>query len=213
MAKRFASLHRELGAEYERSGIYPSALRQYRVARSFDPVDPRIEGLVGKMEDALAARETPDLEKLSRPAPKKAPPRPVRASKPGVSGVVKKIKARQDAESLSDVHYIRGGLYLESGDYRAAIREFEAVLVILPGYMDTIVMLGEARARMDSVVDTHLRKGISYFQKEEMVFAIKEWDAILALDPDHRRAADYKARAELILERLERIRERQGARP
>ena len=41
--------------------------------------------------------------------------------------------------------------------------------------------------------------------------AIKEWEAVLELDPSNKVAADYKDRAEVIMERLKRIREKQSS--
>ncbi len=211
-SKRLAAKHADLASEYERAGMYRAALHEYREARAFAPDDKRINDLIKKMEDAIAAHRAPDMAQLLK-AENKASARKSSAApkqnKP--AGTVGKLRASQEADELAGLHYTRGRLYLDQGDYPAAIREFEAVLVVQPGYMDTIVLLGDARSRMSDVVDRHLKQGISYFQKEEMALAISEWEAALTLDPANQRAADYKARAELIIERLEKIRERQGA--
>jgi len=75
--------------------------------------------------------------------------------------------------------------------------------------MNTTDLLARAKKERDKAVDIRFRKGIAYFQSEEMEMAIKEWEAVLELDPSNKVAADYKYRAEVIMERLKRIREKQ----
>ncbi len=116
-----------------------------------------------------------------------------------------------DPHTLETVNarYMKGRAYLDAGAFNEAIVEFEAVLEILPSDTDTKKLIAEAVRRFDEAVDLHFKKGISYFEKEEMALAIKEWDVVLALDPKHAKADDYKKRAGLIMERLEKIKKRQ----
>lgn len=104
--------------------------------------------------------------------------------------------------------YESGKVYLEAGDYPNAIEEFSSALKFVPNYLDAKDLLSTALKLKASAIEAHIRKGMDYFQTEEMDLAIEEWDAVLELDPMNKTALDYRARARTILERLEKIKDR-----
>lgn len=124
-------------------------------------------------------------------------------------GNEKQAKNEQSPEYYANRHYVKGKFYLESKAYGKAISEFNLTLKYVPSYMNTRELLARARSEMEKDIDRRLKSGIGYFQAEEMEKAIMQWDIVLGLDPGNRAAADYKHRAEVIMERLKHIRQKE----
>jgi tetratricopeptide (TPR) repeat protein len=174
--------HAEVGREYEKAGIRRSAISEYKKSVRLDPSNATARRRLARLGVAL-------------PSP--------RVSPDGTPVL--------DTHTLEAVNarYMKGKAYLDAGAFNDAIVEFKAVLEILPSDTDTKELMAEAVRRLDEAVDFHFKKGINYFEKEEMALAIKEWDTVLALDSNNVKAGEYKKRAELIMERLEKIKKRQ----
>jgi tetratricopeptide (TPR) repeat protein len=182
VSSKFSVHHAELGREYEKAGILRSAISEYKRSLRLDPSNAAVRRRLALLGAAL----------------------PTTRVSPGDNRIL-------DTHTLETVNarYMKGKAYLDAGAFNEAIVEFKAVLEILPSDTDTKRLMAEAGRRFDEAVDFHFKKGISYFEKEEMALAIKEWDIVLALDFDNVKADDYKKRAELIMERLEKIKKRQ----
>lgn len=185
--------HLEMAEDYERAGIPSRAIAEYGEALRFNPSSILARQRIDVLSDAMRSGEAPE------PPEKKtqAPPPPKKSWK-------------DDPEDLANLHYLKGKVYLESRAYARAIEEFTLAVRIVPSYMNAKELLERSKTERDKAVDKHLKKGIAHFQSEEMELAIKEWDMVLELDPSNRVAADYKNRAEVIMERLQRIRENQA---
>ena len=177
-----AARHASLGREYEEAGIIPAAISQYKLSLKLDPTSTAIGRRLALLE--AARREA------------------------GFFSWDKRAVFPETLETV-DARYMKGRAYLEVGDFKEAIVEFKAVLRILPSDTDTRRLLAAAGKGLSELVDLHFKKGINYFEKEEMFLAIKEWDIVLELDPGNVKADEYKKRAELIIERLEKIKKRQ----
>lgn len=185
ISMQLARRHMDIGEDLEKAGIYTRAVAEYRESLKYNPSNILALKRIETIEEALRSGEKPVSEKR----PKK--------------------NSKEEPEDLANTHYLKGKIYLDSRAYAKAIEEFSAVLKILPAYMNTAELLSRVKKERDKAVDARLRKGIAYFQNEEMEMAIKEWEAVLELDPSNKVAADYKYRAEVIMERLKRIREKQ----
>lgn len=215
---RAADKHVELGGMYERAGIPVLALREYAGAQRLNPASAFIERKVSGLTGVVAGPgrsyivDIDDIEQIIDRAPARYSTRPGTAKagpvyrKRGEAGGA----GEADIEALIAGHYARGKRLLAAGELRGSVAEFEVVLTLRPAYRDATALLGRARVALDRAVGLHLKRGIAYFQKEEMASAIRQWDAALRLDPENVVALDYKARAELIMERLEKIRKRQS---
>jgi tetratricopeptide (TPR) repeat protein len=189
ISMQLARRHMDIGEDFEKAGIYSKALEEYRESLKYNPSNILALKRIEVLSDALRSGDRPvQLEKKPRKSTKEDSP-----------------------EDLANTHYLKGKIYLDSRAYAKAIEEFSAVLKIFPAYINTDDLLARAKKERDKAVDAHFRKGIAYFQSEEMEMAIKEWEAVLELDPSNKVAADYKDRAEVIMERLKRIREKQPA--
>ena len=179
--------HMDIGEDFEKAGIYPGALKEYRKSLKYNSSNILARKKIETIGEAMRSGDKSDRNKVAKKA------------------------AKEEPEDLANTHYLKGKIYLDSRAYAKAIEEFTAALKILPAYMNTEELLVRAKRERDKAVDAHFRKGIAYFQSEEMEMAIKEWEAVLELDPSNKVAADYKDRAEVIMERLKRIREKQSS--
>lgn len=178
-----ARRHMELGEEYEKAGIYKKAMDEYKRSLELSP-NPLVALKLDDLFEVMKNGARPDSERSAR------------------------LKKEEDPEYAASLHYMKGKLYMDSKAYGKAIEEFNAIFKRVPVYLDAKDLLAKARKERDRAVDLHLKKGIGFFQEEEMEKAIKEWEAVLELDPANKTAADYKDRAEVILERLKSIRQK-----
>ncbi len=181
--------HTELGEDYENAGINAAAMREYEEAVRLNP------------SNHTAVARTRELRAYIEEGRR---PEPASTAKTQKSDVI------DDPSFTADMHYNKGRIYLSSGAYNKAIDEFNTVLKYVPGHVEAKRLLQRAKAERDLSISIHLKKGISYFEAEQMELAIKEWDIVLELDPDNKTAADYRSRADAILKQLKKIREKQS---
>ncbi len=192
LALKLSQEHMEMAEAYEKAGIIQKAMHEYRVALRYNPSNNW-----GKKKLALLGKISSG-EKPGEPMPR-------------LEEVKKKIrKARKNEmvpEEKAERHYVKGKLYLLSGKYNRAIKHFKAALRDMPDYKDADVLLRMARLERQHYIDFHIKRGVTYFQKEELDQAVKEWNKVLSMDPDNAEAADYKKRAETIQEKVKKIKD------
>lgn len=177
IALKISREHMEIAEHYYNSGIFHTALSEYKTALRYNPKNQYVKNRIA----FLSARLKPPAENS---------------------------KDSSSPATLANRRYQSGKVYLEAGDYPNAIEEFTSTLKFAPNYMDARELLSTALKYKAEAIDSHLRQGVDYFQTEEMDLAIEEWDAALELDPMNKTALDYRARARTILDRLEKIKDR-----
>ena len=173
-----AERYNAISEEYERANMFDLAAKNYRFALQFDPSNQVIQKRLKTAEQQ---------------------PAPSEEIKP------KKGKDAVKSEILAEGHYKKGAAFLEAKKYNMAITEFNITLKIVPSHTYAMSFLATAKKEREDAIDMHLKKGIDYFQKEELELAIKEWDAALDIDPWDKTALDYRARAEVILEKIKEV--------
>lgn len=197
--------HMDLAENYERAGIYKKAVAEYKKSLDYDPSNLNLSRRVAVLEEAIREGRQPDIESMGITEMRddmKAEKKPEKK---------KERSKAEDREHKANLHYTKGKYYLYARAYAKAVEEFDLALSYVPAYMNAEELLAVSEGERVKAVERHLRKGINYFQVEEMEFAIKEWEIVLQYDPDNKTARDYKYRAEVILERLKNIREKQQA--
>ena len=182
LSSRLSEKHRELAEEYEKASLYSLAANEYRLALKFDPTN---QSTRKKPIEERKEKETKPIEERNEKETKTV-----------------------NREAIAKKHYGKGVAFLESKQFAKAIDEFTSVMKLIPSYSDTEKLLASAKKERDEIVDAHLKKGIDYFQKEELELAISEWDLVLELDPFNKTAIDYKTKAETIKEKMKDIREK-----
>lgn len=185
--------HADLADDLEKAGIYGQAIEEYRAALRYNPSNSLAKGKIQSLTEAMNENKSADNKSVVQDRKRK--------------------DERDEPEYQANLHYMKGKMYYESKEWGRSVEELSAVLKLVPSYMNTKDLLVKARKERDAAVDRLIKSGISFFQAEEMEFAIREWDSALDLDPGNKTAADYRSRAEVIMERLKNIREKQEKRP
>ncbi|MBN1621958.1 MAG: PorV/PorQ family protein [Endomicrobiales bacterium] len=92
--------------------------------------------------------------------------------------------------------YERGVKYYERGDMINAYREFKGILSIAPGHKKAQEYLAKTELRVEEIqmkegIAEHLKSGEKYFHKNNLSDAQSEFEAILAVDANHKEAKMY----------------------
>jgi len=98
-----------------------------------------------------------------------------------------------------------------SGDPYAAIRNDMRALELAPEHGEARRHLAELRRRLSPDVARLIETGQGHYQQEELHSALDAWRRALLIDPGNEDARAYVARAELLLQNLERLRSEPGS--
>jgi tetratricopeptide (TPR) repeat protein len=172
------------------SGNYGSARAAFEEVLTLDAQNESARGYLSYI-DAIRAEE-------SRPGPKTAEvePRLVRAS---------------DQEIRAEGYHQNALAAERAGDPYASIRDEVRALELSPQHADARRHLTEVRARLTPEVPRLIEEGRNHYQQEELHSALDAWRRVLLIDPGNAEARDYVARAENLLQNLERLRAEPGA--
>jgi len=201
-----SSEHIAMGKLYEKEGVYSSAIDEFTIALTLNPANSKIEARLSALQAGdLAYLEEERVAFLKARRKREEKVREAETRKTRAKRRTVKEKLQATPETLAFEHYKKGVAHLDADKLAPAIEELEAVTKIIPSYRDAEALLDETRKRRDRDVDIYLKKGIAYFQEEELEKAIEVWDMVLELDPANETALDYKSRAERVMERLREI--------
>ena len=118
-------------------------------------------------------------------------------------------KAPTFSDEGSEIHSLttKGRSYLERQEYNDAIARFKAVLEIDPANQQVRALLAECERRQkeQQQIRALLAAGKEFFAKGEYQEALNNFEAILALDPNHAEANDFMARLQQISAQAEMI--------
>ena len=92
--------------------------------------------------------------------------------------------------------------YRDAGEVKKAIAAFEQAYQLVPEDPQTVKYLEETQDALKKLITAHLNEGIKLFNQDSLENAIIEWDKVLELDPSNRQAAEYKRRAQTMLNTL-----------
>lgn len=104
--------------------------------------------------------------------------------------------------SETDVLFQTAMTYREAGNLKKAIETFEQAYQLAPENSSVVENLEATRDELKKLITAYLNEGIKYFNQDALEAAILEWDKVLELDPSNRQAAEYKKRAETMLNTL-----------
>ena len=117
-----------------------------------------------------------------------------------------------DGDSLEYIHkshYELGMNLFKKKDYYAAMDQFRASI----RYRDDCTACVEYLHKSEELYkELHYKKGMQYYENEQLVKAIKEWELVTAVDPDYKKAGYHIDKAKVMLRKLEEIKksQRQG---
>jgi len=113
------------------------------------------------------------------------------------------------ADTASDIFNLldRGKNYLEKNEYGEALSRFRAVLQLNPDNRQARDLIAEVERKQKEQQEVLkvLSTGKRFLEKGEYHQALKTFQEVLALAPDHREARDFISKAQEIIKRLEAI--------
>ena len=113
---------------------------------------------------------------------------------------------RTAIEYLYKSHFEQAMALFEKEDYLSAKKEFEVCL----RYKQDSQQCREYAMKCEPMyMDLHYNRGVSYFGKEQLSEAIREWELVQAVDSGYKQAEDYISKAKALLKRLEEIKKAQ----
>jgi tetratricopeptide (TPR) repeat protein len=105
-------------------------------------------------------------------------------------------------EYLYRTHFEYAMVLFKNKDYLAAKKNFEASF----RYNKDCQKCHEYIKRSEeSYMETHYNRGLSYFGKQQLSEAVREWELVRAVDPDYKDVEKDIEKAKTLLERLENI--------
>lgn len=92
--------------------------------------------------------------------------------------------------------------FRETGNVKQAIATLEQAIQLEPQNAEIVAALEEARDELKKQITAYLNEGIKRFNQDALEDAIQAWEKVLELDPGNRQAAEYKDRAQSMLQTL-----------
>lgn len=117
------------------------------------------------------------------------------------------ISKRNEALSMINLKdlYEQGERYYNRGQFLQAMELFDRVLARDPNHAEAKRYLDNAQRQLNLVIEQHFNRGLSHYANEDYDNAIKEWDRVLALNPDHAQSRQYREQARQKLEALQKL--------
>jgi tetratricopeptide (TPR) repeat protein len=110
------------------------------------------------------------------------------------------------SEELLAEGYFRKGQRAERREQPfRALAEYERALAADPQHVGARQALEQLRAQLADQVPVLYEDGKRFFQDDDLHNALKHWNQVLLIQPDHPQAAENAQRARRILERLEEL--------
>ncbi len=101
-------------------------------------------------------------------------------------------------------HFENARTLFENRDYLQAKREFEASLRYKSDCQECVAYVKKSEERYK---ETHYKRGMQYFGKQQLKEAIQEWELVRARDPKYKRVEYLINKAETILQNIEKIKQ------
>jgi tetratricopeptide (TPR) repeat protein len=126
---------------------------------------------------------------------------------------VSKEEEEKRRREIIEKHYFQGIDYYAEGKYNKAIEEWDEVLRIDPEHKGAREYIDKARDKIASAnsrrekervttrkpeeekIEVYYKQGINYYLAGEFKEAIKQWEEVLKMEPAHKGAIEYIAKA------------------
>ncbi len=166
---RQAQYHFQAGQEYERYGQIIDAIIEYKAALQ---VKPNYRAAQKALASAKAKARTEAEAAEAQEAKTRA-----EDSKSSVQELIRK-------------YYERGEAAYRKGDYATAIKNLQLVLELTSKHKQATELLAKARSALNQEVDRLYKEGVDLYAQGELRNALKSFEDLLKLKPDHAKAKD-----------------------
>ncbi|RIK73949.1 hypothetical protein DCC62_16320, partial [candidate division KSB1 bacterium] len=114
---------------------------------------------------------------------------------------------RNQALSMIDLKdlYEQGERYYNRGQFAQAMELFDRVLAKDPNHVEAKRYLDNSQRQLHLKIEQHFNRGLTYYANEDYDNAIKEWERVLAFNPEHAQSLQYREQARQKLEALQKL--------
>lgn len=114
---------------------------------------------------------------------------------------------RNQALSMIDLKdlYEQGERYYNRGQFTQAMELFDRVLAKDPNHVEAKRYLDNSQRQLHLKIEQHFNRGLTYYANEDYDNAIKEWERVLAFNPEHAQSLQYREQARQKLEALQKL--------
>jgi tetratricopeptide (TPR) repeat protein len=217
---------RDAYAERFEAGELAAARSHLRRLRILDPFDPRlatderqlretlwseVEPLLARGERSFLHRDYETAENAFRSVLELDPEN--KTALGSLSNIAKRREKVMDAAEThptgdqidADGAFELGRLAEHNEKFFEAIKYYIEALKMNPEHGSASDRLSKLRAEVK--VEDLIQEGRNYYQQEDLEAALEQWRNALLIEPGNTQAVEYVARAEKLLENLERLRE------
>jgi tetratricopeptide (TPR) repeat protein len=175
----------EIGRRAYAASDWPEARRAFEAVRALEPGHEEALGYLSYID--IAERPQPERPTASAPTP------------------VRIRRAPPPERLLAEGHFRKGQEAERNGRNFRALEEYQRALGDQSDHPEARQALDRLRRELSPRVPTLYENGKRYFQDDDLHNALKNWNQVLLIQPDHNQAAENAERARRILERLEEI--------
>jgi tetratricopeptide (TPR) repeat protein len=86
-----------------------------------------------------------------------------------------------------------------------AMELFDRVLAKDPTHVEAKRFLDNSQRQLHLKIEQHFNRGLSFYANEDYDNAIREWERVLAFNPDHAQSLEYREQARQKLEALQKL--------
>ncbi len=120
---------------------------------------------------------------------------------PGLLQLKEKISNALEVQNLQQ----RGIQALRNGNPVEARQYFRQILTYDPNHVFAKTYIQECDEKINTIITQLFKSGMTFYTSGNYEAAIRDWDRILAIEPNHKSTLEYKRRAEERLEALRRL--------
>jgi tetratricopeptide (TPR) repeat protein len=110
-------------------------------------------------------------------------------------------RSSEVSKYLNMSYYNMGKLYYDNKDYTNALHMLTKVK---KGSENAEPYVTRAKAMLKNLMDKFYKEGLQFYRQQKLREAIEKWNAVLEIDPHHRKAQEYTQKSKKLLEALKK---------
>jgi tetratricopeptide (TPR) repeat protein len=99
-------------------------------------------------------------------------------------------------------YYKHGVALFEKGEYKKALQMFSS---LKPDFEKVGDYLKKVRSGLKKTAEDGYKNGLKLFREQKLTEAIEQWNIVLEIEPDHKKAKEYIEKAKNLLKSLEQL--------
>src|SRR3989338_2620022 len=119
------------------------------------------------------------------------------------------LKAKEKYPKNSEIlkyinlsYYKQGISDFEKGEYKKALQMF---LNLKPDFEKVSDYIKKAREALKKTVNDCYKNGLKLFREQKLTQAIEQWNMVIEIEPEHKKAKEYIEKAKNLLKSLEQL--------